>query len=117
MTVLGGLPPFAIYLGLGVFVLLLSELASNTAVATMMMPIVATLASAVGKPPLLLMFVAAMAASTGFALPVATPPNTIVFGSGQVRVRDMMRAGVVLDAISVLLIVAVVTLVYPLVFG
>jgi hypothetical protein len=48
---LGSLPPVALYLGLGVFVLVLSELASNTAVATMMMPIVATLARAVGQPP------------------------------------------------------------------
>jgi sodium-dependent dicarboxylate transporter 2/3/5 len=117
MAVLGSLPPFAIYIGLALFVLLLSELASNTAVATMMMPIVATLGTAVGQPPLLLMIVAALAASTGFALPVATPPNTIVFGSGQIRVRDMARAGVLLDAISVLLVVIVVALVYPLVFG
>jgi len=114
---LGSLPPLALYLGLAVFVLLLSELASNTAAATMMMPIVATLAAAVGQPPLLLMLVAALAASTGFALPVATPPNTIVFGSGQVRVRDMARAGVLLDAVAVLLVVAVVALVYPLVVG
>ena len=117
MAGLGGLPPIAIYIGLAVFVLLLSELASNTAVATMMMPIVATLARAVDQPPLLLMLIAALAASTGFALPVATPPNTIVFGSGQVRVRDMLRAGVVLDAIAVILVVLVVAIVYPLVFG
>jgi sodium-dependent dicarboxylate transporter 2/3/5 len=113
----GGLPTVAIYLGLAVFVLLLSELASNTAVASMMMPIVAALAIAVGQPPLALMLVAAMAASTGFALPVATPPNTIVFGSGQVRVRDMVRAGVVLDVIAIVLLVTVVALGYPLVFG
>ena len=117
LTVLGGLPPLALYLGLAVFVLLLSELASNTAVATMMMPIIATLATAVGQPPLLLMMVAAFAASTGFALPVATPPNTIVFGSGQVRVRDMARAGVALDLIAIVLVVVVVALVYPLVFA
>ena len=117
LTGLGGLPPVALYLGLAVFVLVLSELASNTAVATMMMPIIATLASAVGQPPMMLMLVAALAASTGFALPVATPPNTIVFGSGQVRVRDMLRAGVALDAIAVVLVVAVVVLVYPLVFA
>ena len=117
LTALGGLPPLALYLGLAVFVLLLSELASNTAVATMMMPIIVTLATAVGQPPLLLMLVAAFAASTGFALPVATPPNTIVFGSGQVRVRDMARAGVALDAIAIVLIVAVIALVYPLVFA
>ena len=117
MAGLGGLPPFAIYIGLAVFVLLLSELASNTAVATMMMPIVATLARAVDQPPLLLMLIAALAASTGFALPVATPPNTIVFGSGQVRVRDMLRAGALLDAIAVFLVVVVAAIVYPLVFG
>lgn len=117
MTSLGGLPPLALYLGLAMFVLLLSELASNTAVATMMMPIIATLATAVGQPPLLLMLVAALAASTGFALPVATPPNTIVFGSGQVRVRDMARAGVALDLIAVVLVVAAVALIYPLVFA
>ncbi|HWP71109.1 MAG TPA: SLC13 family permease [Gemmatimonadaceae bacterium] len=117
MSVLGSLPPIAIYLGLALFVLVLSELASNTAVATMMMPIVATLAKAVDQPPLLLMLVAALAASTGFALPVATPPNTIVFGSGQIRVKDMVRAGLLLDAVAVLLLVAVVALVYPLVFG
>jgi sodium-dependent dicarboxylate transporter 2/3/5 len=98
-------------------VLVLSELASNTAVATMMMPIVAALAVAVGQPPLLLMLIAALAASTGFALPVATPPNTIVFGSGKVRVRDMMRAGVLLDAIAIVLLVIVVSTVYPVVFG
>lgn len=117
LTALGGLPPLALYLGLAVFVLLLSELASNTATATMMMPIIVTLAAAVGQPPLLLMLVAALAASTGFALPVATPPNTIVFGSGQVRVRDMARAGVLLDLVAVVLVVAVVALVYPLVFA
>ena len=117
MSVLGTLPPLAIYLGLAVFVLVLSELASNTAAATMMMPIVAALATAVGQPPLLLMLIAALAASTGFALPVATPPNTIVFGSGQVRVRDMARAGVLLDVVAVVLVVAVVALMYPLVFG
>ena len=117
LTGLGTLPPLALYLGLAVFVLLLSELASNTAVATMMMPIVATLAAAIGQPPLLLMLVAAFAASTGFALPVATPPNTIVFGSGQVRVKDMAKAGVVLDLIAVLLLVGVIALLYPLVFA
>jgi sodium-dependent dicarboxylate transporter 2/3/5 len=117
MSGLGGLPPIALYLGLAVFVLALSELASNTAAATMMMPIVVALATAVDQPPLLLMLIAALAASTGFALPVATPPNTIVFGSGQVRVRDMARAGLLLDAIAVVIVVVVVALVYPLVYA
>lgn len=117
MTALGTLPPLLIYLGLAVLVLFLSELASNTAVSSMTMPVVVTLANAIGQPPLLLMLIAALAASTGFALPIATPPNTIVFGSGQVAVRDMVRAGVLLDLVAVVLIVLVVAALYPLVFG
>jgi sodium-dependent dicarboxylate transporter 2/3/5 len=81
------------------------------------MPIAAALASAVGQPPLRLMLVAALAASTGFALPVATPPNTIVFGSGQVSVRDMARAGLILDLLAVIVIVLAVSVLFPLVFG
>jgi sodium-dependent dicarboxylate transporter 2/3/5 len=117
MTTLGSLPPLLIYLGLAVVVLLLSELASNTAVSSMTMPIVATLATAIDQPPLLLMLIAALAASTGFALPIATPPNTIVFGSGQVSVREMARAGVLLDVIAVILIVLIAAALFPIVFG
>jgi len=117
MTAFGQFPPLLIYLGLAMLVLLLSELASNTAVSSMTMPIVVTLAGAIGQPPLLLMLIAALAASTGFALPIATPPNTIVFGSGQVSVREMVRAGVLLDLIAVVLVVLVVSLLYPIVFG
>lgn len=117
MTALGSFPPLVIYLGLAVLVLLLSELASNTAVSSMTMPVVVTLAHAINQPPLLLMLVAALAASTGFALPIATPPNTIVFGSGQVGVRDMAKAGVLLDLIAVVLVVLVASALYPIVFG
>lgn len=114
---LRGLPPAAIYLGLGVTVLVLSELASNTAVAAMTMPIAAALAISVDQSPVVLMMVAGFAASTGFALPVATPPNAIVFGSGMITVRQMARAGVLLDAVAVLLIAGMVALLAPLVLG
>jgi sodium-dependent dicarboxylate transporter 2/3/5 len=117
MSALGAFPPVVIYVGLALIVLLLSELASNTAVSSMTMPVVATLAVAIDQPPLLLMMIAALAASTGFALPIATPPNTIVFGSGQVSVRSMAKAGILLDVIAVVLIVFVVSLLYPIVFG
>jgi sodium-dependent dicarboxylate transporter 2/3/5 len=106
-----------ICLGLAVTVLVLSELASNTAVATMMMPIAAALAQSVGQPPVLLMLVAGFAASAGFMLPMATPPNTIVFGSGMISVRQMARAGLLVDIVAVLLVVAVVSLLAPLVLG
>jgi sodium-dependent dicarboxylate transporter 2/3/5 len=114
---LAGSSRIAVYGGLALVVLGLSELASNTAVAAMAMPIAASLAPAVGEPPLALMLVAALAASTGFALPVATPPNAIVFGSGQVSVRQMARAGILLDLIAVAVIVLAVLLLYPAVFG
>jgi sodium-dependent dicarboxylate transporter 2/3/5 len=106
-----------IYLGLGVTVLFLSELASNLAVAAMTMPIAAALAVSVDQSPVVLMLVAGFAASTGFALPVATPPNAIVFGSGMITVRQMARAGVLLDAVAVLLIAGMVALLAPLVLG
>lgn len=115
MTVLQGAPPTVIYFGFALMVLVLSELASNTAVATMAMPIAASLAHAVDQPPILLMYVAAFAASAGFALPIATPPNTIVFGSGQVTVRQMARAGILLDAVAIIVIVAGISLLAPLV--
>ena len=114
---LAGLPTPVIYAGLAVIVLVLSELASNTATATMAMPVAASLATAVGGSPLALMLVAALAASAGFALPVATPPNTIVFGSGQVTVRQMMRAGLWLDAIAIVVTVTVVSALFGVVFG
>jgi sodium-dependent dicarboxylate transporter 2/3/5 len=113
---LAGYPSIVVYAGLAALVLLLSELASNTAVAAMAMPIAASLAPAVGQPPLALMLVAALAASAGFALPVATPPNAIVFGSRQVSARQMAKAGILLDGIAIAVVVAAVTLLYPLVF-
>ena len=63
-----------------------------------------------GVPLLALMAVAALAASAGFALPIATPPNAIAYGSGRIRSRDMLVAGLILDVIAVLVIVSVVTL-------
>jgi solute carrier family 13 (sodium-dependent dicarboxylate transporter), member 2/3/5 len=117
MTGLAGYPPILVYAGLAILVLFLSELASNTAVAAMTMPVAASLAPAVGEPALVLMLVAALASSAGFALPVATPPNTIVFGSGQVTVRQMAKVGVVLDLLAIAAIVLAVMLLFPRLFG
>ena len=117
LEILRGLPTPLLLLGLAITVLALGELASNTALAAMAMPLVASLAVGIGQPPLLLLVVTALAASTGFALPIATPPNAIVFGSGQVRVRDMVRAGLMLDAAAVIVVVVMVSLLFPVVFG
>jgi solute carrier family 13 (sodium-dependent dicarboxylate transporter), member 2/3/5 len=114
---LSGLPPMVIYLGLAATVLLLSELASNLAVATMIMPVAAALGHSIDQPPAVMMLVAGFAASTGFALPIATPPNAIVFGSGMISVRQMVRAGILVDIVAVLVVTMAVALLAPLVLA
>lgn len=114
---LGGLPRPLIYLALAALVVALSELASNTAVAALMMPLVASLGGATGIPPLELIVVTGLAASLGFALPVATPPNAIAFGSGFVPVRTMFRAGILLDLVGILAVVLLAALWIPVVLG
>jgi len=108
-----GFSPWIVLLVVAMTVLVLSELASNTAVAAMALPLAASLAPAVSQPPLLMMLVVAFAASTGFALPIATPPNAIVFGSGQVSTRQMLKAGIPLDVVAVVVIVALVSWLAP----
>lgn len=114
---LGGLPRPLIYLALAALVVALSELASNTAVAALMMPLVASLGGATGIPPLELIIVTGLSASLGFALPVATPPNAIAFGSGFVPVRTMFRAGILLDLIGIVVVVLLAALLIPVVLS
>jgi len=82
-------------------VTLLSEIASNTATAVLLMPILAATATASGIDPKLLMVPAVLAASCGFMLPVATAPNLVAYGTGMVPLRRMMREGFTLDLIGV----------------
>ncbi|MBD8034259.1 MULTISPECIES: SLC13 family permease [Solibacillus] len=85
-------------------VLALTEITSNTATASMMYPIMASLAVALGIHPYALMIAAGVAASCAFMLPVATPPNAAVFGSGYIKITDMMKAGFALNVFAVILI-------------
>jgi sodium-dependent dicarboxylate transporter 2/3/5 len=110
MTALGTWPTIGIFFGVAAIILLLTELASNTTVAAMAMPIVASLADAVGQPRITLMLLTTLIASTGFALPTATAPNIIVFGSGAITVRQMVRAGLLLDVVAVVVVVLAVVL-------
>jgi len=86
----------------------LTELTSNTATASMSLPIMASLARAIEAHPLLLMIPAALAASCAFALPVATPPNAIVYGSNRVPITEMIKAGLIMNVVAVVLITALV---------
>lgn len=106
MSGLAGLPLPLVLLGVAVVTVIVSELASNAATASMGMPIAVALAAALGQPPMLIMLTIGLAASVGFALPMATPPNAIVFGSGELTVRQMARAGLALDLIAIVTVVA-----------
>ncbi|MEW5702731.1 MAG: SLC13 family permease [Candidatus Zixiibacteriota bacterium] len=99
-----GIPPLLLVAAICVSVTFLTELVSNTACVQIVLPILAPMAVAIGVNPLLLMVPATVAASCGFMLPVGTPPNAIVFGTGEIKMRDMLRVGIVLDLLSVLLV-------------
>jgi sodium-dependent dicarboxylate transporter 2/3/5 len=101
LTVLEGLPIAVAVLVVTATIIFLTELTSNTATAAAFIPIVAALAVAVGAPPVLLATPAALAASCAFMLPVATPPNAVVFSGGYVTVPQMAKAGLVLNVLFV----------------
>ena len=90
-------PLFVVLLLLAAFVVFLTELTSNTATAALLIPLFAAVAAPLGVPPVVMAVLIAVGASCAFMLPVATPPNAIVFATGHVQQREMMRAGVVLN--------------------
>lgn len=99
---LQGVGVWGTLLAVAAFMVVLSEFASNTAAAALLVPVFAAVAQSMGLPPAALVVLVALAASCGFALPVATPPNALVFGTGQVSARRMLRAGLALDLVCVL---------------
>jgi sodium-dependent dicarboxylate transporter 2/3/5 len=93
--------PVILVIGMALlFVILLGEFASNTATAALMVPIFFSVAGELDLAPAKLVIPIALAASCGFMLPVATPPNAMVFATGRIRQADMLRAGVALDLVS-----------------
>jgi sodium-dependent dicarboxylate transporter 2/3/5 len=100
-------PILVLVIAVTTLIIFLTELTSNTATAAMVMPILSAVAIGLGQSPLLLIVPAAIAASCAFMLPVATPPNAIVFGSGYVSIPQMVKSGFGLNIISIVLSVAV----------
>jgi len=98
-------------------ILMLTELTSNTATAATFLPIVAATAVSLGQNPLLFLIPAALASNCAFMLPVGTPPNAIVFGSGLVTLPQMAKTGFLLNLVMVPIIVGMVLLLGPFVFG
>ncbi|WP_346797135.1 DASS family sodium-coupled anion symporter [Halomonas sp. Bachu 37] len=117
MSVLGGVNFLLMILIATGMVLFLTEITSNTATATMILPVLASLALALDIHPFVLMVPAAMAANCAFMLPVGTPPNAIIFATGKLTIIEMVRIGFWVNIIAMLLIVVSVYFLLPLVWG
>ena len=122
LTLLEGVPPLVVVLAIALMLTFLTELTSNTATTSIMLPILGGAAApALGVNPLLLMIPATISASCAFMLPVATPPNAIIFGGGHITVPQMARAGVLLNFIGVFLVTLITYFiaipVFDIVFG
>ncbi|MCA9225856.1 MAG: anion permease, partial [Planctomycetales bacterium] len=101
---LGSMPGWVVVLAVTLLIIFLTEITSNLATVTAFLPILFSVAEAAGIDPMLLLLPATLAASFAFMLPVATPPNAIVFGSGQVSIGHMVRAGLWLNLTGAILI-------------
>ena len=117
---------FTLIEGVGFFILLLiiiasvnflTEVTSNVATASMLLPILAAVALKLDLHPFGLMIGATLAASCAFMLPVATPPNAVVFGSGYLQMKDMVKAGLWLNILSILIITLMVYFILPWLWG
>ncbi|UCC44614.1 MAG: SLC13/DASS family transporter [Candidatus Zixiibacteriota bacterium] len=117
LTGLSDVPPTVLVASICTMMTFLTELTSNTATTEMILPLLGSLGVAIKTNPLLLMIPATLSASCAFMLPVATPPNAIVFGSGEVRMSDMIRVGIVMNLIGVVLITGLIFLLGTTVFN
>jgi sodium-dependent dicarboxylate transporter 2/3/5 len=95
----------------------LTEMTSNVATTAMLLPILAPICLVLDVHPFVLMFGATIAASCAFMLPVATPPNAVVFGSGYLKIMDMMKTGFLLNLISIIIIAVYLYFMLPIVWG
>jgi sodium-dependent dicarboxylate transporter 2/3/5 len=113
---LGNLPPFFMILLVCLMLTFLTELTSNLATTEMILPILASIAVVTETHPLILMIPATLSASCAFMMPVATPPNAIVFGSDRITVGEMARIGIVLNLVGAVVIASAVFTVGTVVF-
>ncbi len=114
---ISALPTFGLILLVCLSITFLTELTSNTATTQMVLPILANIAVATGTHPLVLMIPATISASCAFMMPVATPPNAIIFGSGRLTVWEMARVGLVLNLVGALVVGVLVFTLGSAVFG
>jgi sodium-dependent dicarboxylate transporter 2/3/5 len=116
LAFVGGWPLLPVLAVVVTVVVFLTELTSNTATAAAFLPVVAALATAIAVDPMLLTVPTAIAASCAFMMPVATPPNAIVYGSGHITITHMVRAGFVLNLIMIVLVTIASVALVPILF-
>ncbi len=116
LTVLDGFHLLIIIASATLLILFLTEITSNTATATMILPVVAALALALDIHPFALMIPCAMAANCAFMLPVGTPPNAIIFATNKLTILDMVKTGAAMNLIASLLIVLAVYFLVPVIW-
>ncbi len=116
LSVMQAAPVWLIALTVTGVIILLTEITSNTATAAAFLPIMAALALSLGQNPLLLLLPATIASSCAFMLPVATPPNAIVFGSGNLEIVHMVKAGIYMNLLFTLLITILTFTLAPAIF-
>jgi solute carrier family 13 (sodium-dependent dicarboxylate transporter), member 2/3/5 len=113
---LAGLPPLLLLLAITAMTVFLSELTSNTAQVSTMVPVLAAMAPMLGMSPYVLIVACSLGASSAYMMPVGTPPNAIVFGTGLVRLPQMMKAGFWLNLTGILVITALAQLLITRIF-
>ena len=117
LTSLESFPLLLLLFILIAFVNFLTEITSNLATTAMLLPVLVSLASAIGVHHYFLLVGATVAASCAFMLPVATPPNAVVFGSGYLKISDMVKKGIWMNVLSIILLTLIVYYILPLMWG
>ena len=95
----------------------LTEITSNLATTAMLLPVLVALAETIGVNPYYLLIGATVAASCAFMLPAATPPNAVVFGSGYLRIPDMVKVGIFMNLFSIIFAALMVFYLLPILWG
>ena len=113
---LSSLPHFILIIIVATTISFLTELTSNTATTQMILPILASVSIAMGMNPMLLMLTATLSASMAFMLPVATPPNTIIFASGRIKIYEMAKSGIALNMIGIIVVSVIVYFIGTMIF-
>jgi sodium-dependent dicarboxylate transporter 2/3/5 len=116
LTILKDVEPILLIFAIATLIIFLTEMTSNVATTSTFLPVIGSLAIALGVVPVSLTIPVCLAASCAFMLPVATPPNAIVYGSGKFTIATMMKAGFLINIIGILVVTLMSYYLAPLVF-